>query len=500
MSQLMTLGLFLLAFIAILGPLVALHEWGHYIVARLCGVKVLTYSIGFGPKLASWRSKKTGIDYRISALPLGGYVKMLNEREGEVAEDEKHLAFNNQHPLKKIAIVAAGPVMNFIIAIALFWVLFLVPSEQLNTRIGSILPETPAAAVNLPKGDKIVAVDGHEVQTWEEINYRLADRMGETGSVAVSLQKMDSEAKQPTSDNVSVNDNASASDTSIGESTTANRPATYRQATEVKVPIENFMQGTQSGKDTLTSIGIMPWQPHIEPVIGQLTEDGAAVRQGMKVGDKIVAINDKPVDDWLEATRIIRNNPETLLNFKVLRTNEQGQSQPVDLQIMPQGKKGNAGQQYGQIGAGITPIEIVVPDDYKTMVSYDPITAIGKAFAKTGQLATMTLNSMGKMITGKVGLDNLSGPITIAVISKQSFEISWEQVLANAGIISLSLAVLNLLPIPVLDGGHLLYYLIELIRGKPVSERMQIVGFNIGFLFLLGFMILAITNDFSRYF
>lgn len=483
MSQLMTLALFLLAFAAILGPLVALHEWGHYIVARLCGVKVLTYSIGFGPKLASWTSKKTGTDYRISALPLGGYVKMLDEREGAVAEEEKHLAFNNQHPLKKIAIVAAGPMMNFVIAIALFWVLFLVPSEQLNTRIGSILPETPAATVNLPKGDKIVAVDGYEVQTWEEINYRLADRMGETGTVSLALQQVleSTEAKE-------------------GVSTAEKASSIYAQSTEVDVPIDNFMQGTQSGKDTLTSLGVMPWQPKIEPVIGQLSEEGAAIRQGMKVGDRIVAINDQPVEDWLMATRIIRDSPEILLNFTVIRKDEQGQSQELELQIMPQGKKGPAGQLYGQIGAGIAPIDIVVPDDYKTMVSYDPITAIGKAFAKTGQLATMTLNSMGKMITGKVGLDNLSGPITIAVISKQSFEISWEQVLANAGIISLSLAVLNLLPIPVLDGGHLLYYFIELIRGRPVSERMQIIGFNIGLLFLLGFMILAITNDFSRYF
>lgn len=486
MSQLMTLALFLLAFAAILGPLVALHEWGHYIVARLCGVKVLTYSIGFGPKLASWTSKKTGTDYRISALPLGGYVKMLDEREGEVAEEEKHLAFNNQHPLKKIAIVSAGPLMNFIIAIALFWVLFLVPSEQLNTRIGSVLPQTPAATVNLPKGDKIVAIDGHNVQTWEEINYRLADRMGETGTVSLALQKV---AASPESTEGAANDSTSEKSSSV-----------YAQANEVEVPIDNFMQGTQSGKDTLTSLGILPWQPQIEPVIGQLSEDGAAIRQGMKVGDKIVAINNEPVEDWLVVTRIIRDNPETLLNFTVLRKDEQGENREVQLQIMPQGKKGSAGQQYGQIGAGIAPIEIVVPDDYKTMVSYDPITAIGKAFAKTGQLATMTLNSMGKMITGKVGLDNLSGPITIAVISKQSFEISWEQVLANAGIISLSLAVLNLLPIPVLDGGHLLYYLIELIRGRPVSERMQIIGFNLGFLFLLGFMILAITNDFSRYF
>ena len=289
MSQLMTLALFLLAFAAILGPLVALHEWGHYIVARLCGVKVLTYSIGFGPKLASWTSKKTGTNYRISALPLGGYVKMLDEREGEVAEAEKHLAFNNQHPLKKIAIVAAGPVMNFIIAIALFWVLFLVPSEQLNTRIGSILPDTPAAAVNLPKGDKIVAVDGHQVQTWEEVNYRLADRMGETGTVAVSLETVNPKVKQSATDPTAVN---ATTDYRQASQVEANKVA----VTNVEVPIENFMQGEQSGKDTLTSLGVMPWQSHIEPIVGQLTEDGAAIRQGNKVSDKINEIKKKKKD------------------------------------------------------------------------------------------------------------------------------------------------------------------------------------------------------------
>ena len=184
----MTFLLTLLAAIFVLGPLIALHEWGHYIVARLCGVKVLTYSIGFGPKIFGWTSKKSGIDYRISALPLGGYVKMLDEREGEVAADEQHLAFNRQHPLKKIAIVAAGPIMNFVIAIVLFWVLFMTPSEQLATKIGQVLPDTPAALAKLPVGDKIVAIDGHDVQTWEGINYRLAGRMGETANISVTLQ------------------------------------------------------------------------------------------------------------------------------------------------------------------------------------------------------------------------------------------------------------------------------------------------------------------------
>ena len=457
----MTFILTLLAAIFVLGPLIALHEWGHYIVARLCGVKVLTYSIGFGPKLTSWTSKRSGIDYRISMLPLGGYVKMLDEREGEVAKDQLHLAFNRQHPLKKIAIVAAGPIMNFVIAIALFWVLFMTPSEQLATNIGQVLPDTPAAMAQLPEGDKIVAIDGHQVQTWEGINYRLAGRMGETDNVSITLQ--------------------SATDTS--------------QATTYQTPVTRFMQERDQGKDALSSFGVLPWQPNITPTIGELSPDGAAIKQGLQVGDTITAINETPITDWISATRIIRDSPEVLLSFTVMRDDKL-----VNLSIMPQGKKDNLGNRFGQIGAMVVQSEIVIPDEYKTTIVYGAGESLIKSFQKTEQLAVMTVDSMGKMISGVIGLDNLSGPITIAKVAKQSFDISWEMVLSTAALISLSLAVLNLLPIPVLDGGHLVYYIIELIRGKPLSEGVQIVGANIGLLLLLGFMVLAIGNDISRLF
>ena len=458
----MTFLLTLLAAVFVLGPLIALHEWGHFIVARLCGVKVLTYSIGFGPKLTGWTSKRSGIDYRISMLPLGGYVKMLDEREGEVAAEERHLAFNRQHPLKKIAIVAAGPIMNFIIAIGLFWVLFMTPSEQLSTNIGQVLPDTPAAMAQLPIGDKIVAIDGHEVQTWEAINYRLAGRMGETDNVSITLQ--------------------------------SSEPATA--VTTYQAPVTHFMQGdAAAGKDALTSFGMLPWQPHIEPIVGELSSEGAAHRQGLQTGDRITAINDIAITDWISATRIIRDSPEVLLNFKVLRAGE-----GVELKIMPQSKKDTLGNAYGQIGAMVAQSEIIIPDAYKTTVVYGAGEALVKSFEKTEQLAVMTLSSMGKMISGAIGLENLSGPITIAKVAKQSFDISWEMVLSTAALISLSLAVLNLLPIPVLDGGHIVYYVIELIRGKPLSEGVQMVGLNIGLLLLAGFMVLAIGNDISRLF
>lgn len=458
----MTLIYTILAAIFVLGPLIALHEWGHYIVARLCGVKVITYSIGFGPKLLSWTSKKTGINYCVSALPLGGYVKMLDSREVKVAEHEKHLDFNSQHPLKKIAIVLAGPLMNFLIAIVLFWVLFITPSEQYNTRIGSIVPNSFAQTAQMQAGDMISAIDGKPVNDWEAINYKLADYMGETKNITVTVTPYQG-------------------DTALN--TTKNYP----------VAIQEFMQGDDKGKSPLAALGVAPWQPKIKPVIGQLSEDGAAIRQGMQVGDVITHINGTKINDWLSAVNMIQENPEKLLAFTVLR-----QGSAVELQIMPQGKKDDNGREIGFLGAGVKPVDIKVPESYKKMVVYDPITAIGKSFDKTASMSWMTLKSMGKMLTGMIGIENISGPITIAKVAKQTFEISWQAVVSFAAIISVSLAVLNLLPIPVLDGGHMLYYLIELIRGKPLSEKTQLIGLNIGMLLMMSLMLLAITLDIGR--
>lgn len=454
----MTALMMFLAALLVLTPLVALHEWGHYIVARLCGVKVLTYSVGFGTRLFGWTSKKTGIDYRICAIPLGGYVRMLDEREGDVAVHERHLAFNNQHPLKKIAIVAAGPIMNFLIAIFLFFVLFLQPSEQLNTKIGRIVHESPSASSGLQVGDKIVAVDGADVSTWQDINYRLVDRMGETGVITL---------------------------------TTARDGATRDTA----ITVSDFMQGEQKGLDPLTSLGVLPWRPHLPAVIGTLQDDGAGALMGLKAGDTITAINGTPVADWYQATDIIQKSPEIPLIFTVQRD---GNAQ--DVRVIPRAVKAD-NRTIGQIGASVQSIgEIVVPDEYRMSVTHTPSEAISLALAKTYELSKMTLVSMGKMITGLIGLDNLSGPITIAEVSKDSFEMGFAQVLSTMALISLSLAVLNLLPIPVLDGGHLLFYTYELIFGKPLSQDVQMTGFRVGFTLLLCFMLLAIGNDIIRVF
>jgi len=444
----------IVAAILLLGPLIAIHEFGHYIVARKLGVKVLVYSIGFGPTLLKWTSKKSGIQYQLSALPFGGYVKMLDEREGNVAEQDLPKAFNRQHPWKRIAIVAAGPLINLAFAVVLFWILFLPSQEQLNTRVGKVLPNTPAATVQMNVGDKITAVDGTPVTTWEKLNFALVDRVGETGSIEVQADR-------------------------------------NGQIQTFELPIQNFLK--DQSQSALDSLGFMPYRPPIAAIATKLSADGAAIRQGMKEGDKIIAIDDVKMNDWFDVVQTVQAAPEKLLKIDVLR-----QNQLVHLQIMPQAKRDNMGNVSGVLGVQSIPGKITIPAEYKQTIQYSPTEAFVMAVDKTGQISGMILNSIVKMVRGLIGLDNLSGPITIAKVAGQSAEMGWQTFISFMALMSVSLGILNLLPIPMLDGGHLVYYFIELIRGKPVSEQIQLVGLKIGMVLLGSMMLLALFNDFMR--
>ena len=444
----------IVAAILLLGPLIAIHEFGHYIVARKLGVKVLVYSIGFGPTLLKWTSKKSGIQYQLSALPFGGYVKMLDEREGNVAEQDLPKAFNRQHPWKRIAIVAAGPLINLAFAVVLFWILFLSSQEQLNTRVGKVLPNTPAATVQMNVGDKITAVDGTPVTTWEKLNFALVDRVGETGSIEVQADR-------------------------------------NGQIQTFKLPIQNFLK--DQSQSALDSLGFMPYRPPIAAIATKLSADGAAIRQGMKEGDKIIAIDGVKMNDWFDVVQTVQAAPEKLLKIDVLR-----QNQLVHLQIMPQAKRDNMGNVSGVLGVQSIPGKITIPAEYKQTIQYSPTEAFVMAVDKTGQISGMILNSIVKMVRGLIGLDNLSGPITIAKVAGQSAEMGWQTFISFMALMSVSLGILNLLPIPMLDGGHLVYYFIELIRGKPVSEQIQLVGLKIGMVLLGSMMLLALFNDFMR--
>ncbi|WP_180084302.1 MULTISPECIES: RIP metalloprotease RseP [unclassified Acinetobacter] len=444
----------IIAAILLLGPLIAIHEFGHYFVARKLGVKVLVYSIGFGPTLLKWTSKKSGIQYQLSALPLGGYVKMLDEREGDVAAEDLPKAFNRQHPWKRIAIVAAGPLINLAFAVVLFWILFLPAQEQLNTRVGKILPNTPAAAAQMQTGDKITAVDGTQVSTWERLNYALVDRVGETGNIQIQAERAG-------------------------------------QIQNFSLPIQSFLRDqTQSPLDVL---GFTPYRPEIPAVVSKLSEDGAAIRQGMQVGDRIVSIDGVKMKDWFDVVQVVQASPEKLLKIDVLRQNK-----IVHLNVMPQGKRDQMGKVTGLLGVQSDPGKVNIPAEYKQTIQYTPVEAMGKAVEKTGQISSMILNSIVKMVRGLVGLDNLSGPITIAKVAGQSAEMGWQTFISFMALMSVSLGILNLLPIPMLDGGHLIYYFIELIRGKPVSEQIQLVGLKIGMVLLGSMMLLALFNDIMR--
>lgn len=442
------------AAILLLGPLIAIHEFGHYIVARKLGVKVLTYSIGFGPALISWTSKKSGINYRLAAIPLGGYVRMLDEREGNVDANEAHLAFNRQSPWKKIAIVAAGPLINLLLAVVIFWALYLPESEQLNTRVGRVVEQTPAALVGIQVGDKITAIDQQATPNWEKLNYMLIERVGETGVINVTLER-------------------------------------NGQNLEKQLPIQDFIK-TQN-QSPLQTLGFFPYQPDIKPILGQITPDGAADRQGLKIGDQITAINGNETKDWINVVEVIRQSPEKLLTFTVLRDGKL-----IDLNVMPQTKRDAMGNASGVIGAGIAKQEFKIPEEFLLKVQYTPVEALYMAADKTWQLSVMTVNGIVKMIRGLIGLDNLSGPITIAKVAGQSAEMGWQTFFSFMALMSVSLGVLNLLPIPVLDGGHLVYYFIEALRGKPVSEQVQMVGLKIGMFLLGAMMLLAVINDIMR--
>lgn len=450
----MSVVFIIVAAIFLLGPLIAIHEFGHYWVARKLGVKVLVYSIGFGPTLFKWTSKKSAIQYQLSALPLGGYVKMLDEREGNVSAEDLPYAFNRQPVWKRFAIVAAGPVINLIFAVILFWILFIPAQEQLNTRIGKVLPNTPAALVQMQAGDKVVAVDGTKTPTWEKLSYALVNRVGETGNIQVQTEHQ-------------------------GQLKTFN------------LPIQNFLK--DQSQSPLEVLGFVPYRPHIPALVYKMSEDGAAIRQGMKEGDKIVAINQVAMKDWFDVVDVVQKSPEKLLNIDVLRD-----GQLVHLQVMPQGKRDNMGNVTGLLGVQAQTANINIPAEYKQTIQYNPAEALVVAVEKTGQLSGMILNSMVKMVRGLIGLDNLSGPITIAKVAGQSAEMGWQTYISFMALMSVSLGILNLLPIPMLDGGHLVYYIIEAIRGKPVSEQIQLVGLKIGMLLLGSMMFLAIFNDFMR--
>ncbi|MGI2147726.1 sigma E protease regulator RseP [Shewanella baltica] len=446
------------SFIVALGLLITAHEYGHFYVARRCGVKVERFSIGFGK--AIWRRVgKDGTEYVLAMIPLGGYVKMLDERVEDVPEALKDQAFNRKTVWQRIAIVAAGPIANFIFAIVALYFMYLIGVPSLKPVITSTTPGTAAAQIQVTEPMQIMAISGHAVRNWEEVNLALVGHIGDE-SLSVSLtplsglQGLDSSARSYTLD-------------------TRN----WHFDPEKESPI--------------TTLGLGIYRPEIDPTIAAISPDSAAAKSELKVGDTLVAINGKNYTDWQAFVDIIQHSANVPVSLTVRRNGEQ-----FNVAVTPLSSKSADGQEIGMLG--VSPTQAPWPDNMRLQLEYGPIDSFGIAADKTWQLVAVSFKMIGKLFTGDVSVKNLSGPISIAQGAGSSANYGLVYFLGFLALISVNLGIINLLPLPVLDGGHLLYYFIEVITGKPVPEKVQEIGFRFGAAILLMLMSIALFNDFAR--
>ena len=436
-----------------LGVLVTFHEFGHFWVARRCGVKVLRFSVGFGMPLLRWHDRQ-GTEFVVAAIPLGGYVKMLDEREGDVPEALREQSFNRKSVRQRIAIVAAGPVANFLLALVFFWVLAMLGSQQLKPVIGSVEPGSLAAVAGLNAGQEIIAVDGEPTSGWAAVNLRLVGRLGESGALQVTVR-----------------DQAGASESAH------------------TLKLNEWLKGSDE-PDPIRSLGIRPWRPALEPVLAELDPKGPAQAAGLRSGDRLLALDGQALSDWQQVVDAVRVRPDTKIVLQVQRDGAQIDV-PVSLVSRGEGKAA-----AGYLGAGVKPVDW--PPEMLREVSYGPLDAVVEGARRTWTMSVLTLDSLKKMLFGELSVKNLSGPITIAKVAGASAQSGVGDFLNFLAYLSISLGVLNLLPIPVLDGGHLLFYLIEWVRGRPVSDRVQGWGIQIGISLVVGVMLLALINDLGR--
>ncbi len=444
------------AFILALGILVAVHEFGHFWVAQRLGVKILRFSIGFGR--IAWR-RQFGPDqteFAIATIPLGGYVKMLDEREGEVPEAELHRAFNRQPLAYRTAIVFAGPLFNFLFAIVVYWLMFVIGVAGLKPIVGEVIPGSAAERAGFRPGDQIVAVDSQTTPTWNAVLQACIERILDTGEVVMNVREGGELERE------------------------------LRLALRSSVSLDDVSRGNLSQK-----LGIKPYRPRFPAVIGEVMAGGAAARAGLRPGDRIGAADGQPIEYWDTWVEYVQARPERLIQVEIWRANEW-----VVLDLTPD-RIEQEGSAIGRIGASVATPE-GLEQELLAVEQYNPLTAFTLAVRKTGDLSWFTLQILGQMLAGQASLQNLSGPISIARYAGESASIGLVAFLAFLGLISVSLGVINLLPVPLLDGGHLLYYLIEFISRKPVSETAQIVGQQIGLVILLGLMGLALYNDIMR--
>jgi regulator of sigma E protease len=446
----------LASFVVALGILIVVHEYGHYLAARICNVKVLCFSVGFGRPLLVWRRGRDATEWILAAVPFGGYVKMLDEREGPVAAAERERAFNRQNVWRRIFIVVAGPVFNLLFAIAVYAGLFLYGLPEPRPIVGEPAAGTFAHAAGLRAGDTVRSVGGEPIATWQELRWRVIQ--GALQREALLLE-------------------------------VSNEREAIAQR---KLDLTSFPAADFEG-DALERIGLRLYRPPLVPVFGTIVPLSPAERAGLKVGDRVVEAGGKAIAYWEELVQAIRARPGAPLRLSIERNGER-----IALEVVPDTV--NVGSvQIGRIGAAPR-----VPESHAdrilVRVNYGPLGALAKACSKTADIALFSLKMLGRMLIGEVSWKHLSGPVTIADYAGQSAQMGWLSYVTFLALISISLAVLNLLPIPLLDGGHLLYYAVEIIRGSPVSERAMELGQRVGLALLLLMMAFAFYNDLNRLF
>jgi len=443
-------------FVIAIGVLVSFHEFGHYWVARKAGVKVLRFSVGFGKVLWSYRKRPDTTEYVISAIPLGGYVKMVDEREGEVQQDDLPFAFNRQSVLARTAIVAAGPLFNLALACVLFWGVLVIGETGIKPILGAVKQGTLAASAGFEEGDVIIAVNNKTTPTWiEALNVIISTALDDGQAISVKVKTFDDEEK------IRV--------LSISEAETQNTETLYEH------------------------LGLKPWTPKLKPVIGEVLPDSPALAAGLKKGDLLVSADGHNIDDWMQWVDYVKSRPGITINLVIER-----ESVAMPIVITPKIVQAKQ-KKEGKIGAAV-----LMPEDLIKSVSVEyslaPLAAIPVAFETTYYYAYTTLKVMGKMLIGKASVKNLSGPISIAEFAGQSASLGLVYFLKFMAMISVSLGVLNLLPIPVLDGGHLLFFAIEAVKGSPVSEKIQLFFQQIGIALLMSLMIFVMFMDIERLF
>jgi len=442
----------LLWLIVALGVLIVVHEYGHYLAARLCNVKVLRFSVGFGRPLLVRRLGRDATEWMIAAIPFGGYVKMLDEREGEVPAEEAHRAFNRQNVWRRVLIVIAGPLFNFLFAIGVYTVLYMQGMPELRPVLGEPVANTPAMAAGFKPGEAVRSVNGEAISTWEEFRWRVLKGAFQHEVLEVEV----------------IDDRQHISARSLDLSALATAD----------------LEG-----NVLEHVGATLFRPRFDPVLGQIESGSPAMAAGLSTGDRVLSVNGSGVTSWQDFVKLIQQNPGNRLELLIERG---GHSLAV--QVTPETRRVD-GRTIGRIGAGAQD-----SDRLFATVSYGPGDSVVKAVQKTWEISIFSLRMLGKMLVGEVSWKHLSGPVTIADYAGQSAQLGALQFVLFLALISISLGVLNLLPIPLLDGGHLMYYAVEIMKGSPVSERAMEVGQRVGLGLLLIVMAFAFYNDLNRVF